>query len=220
MTEIIFVKKISVMENQKDQILKTCLDHFLKHGIRTMSNSKLAPMLGVSTKTLYKYFKNKEHLLEEATQLFHSQQYKMLEGLPTDGSAACLFYDLWLQGVAIEYSVNKAFFEDLHYYYPGLAKKVESEIGEKFQYQFLAIIKRGMAQGDFRETINPELALEGIFALYENLVRTERFKKFKLTSEEAFFNTLAIYIRGLCTKESLEVLDNHISSKYLTIIEK
>jgi len=49
----------------KKEILQTSLKQFLKHGIRQMSIQKLVEPLGISTKTVYKYFKNKEELLEE-----------------------------------------------------------------------------------------------------------------------------------------------------------
>ncbi len=203
----------------KNKILNSSLKYFLQHGIRNMSNDKLAALLGISTKTFYKHFKNKEHLLEEATQLFHSQQYQMLERLPTEISAPCLFFDLWHGGVEIEYKVNKAFFHDLHYYYPRVAKKVESSISKKFKKQFLKIIQRGIEEGDFSRDIIPEVALEGILVFYSSLVRTEHFKKFRLSSSQAFLNTLAIYIRGLCTKRGLQFLDDHISKRFQVITD-
>lgn len=91
-----------------------------------MSVQKLIEPLGISTKTVYKYFKNKEELLEEALHLYHAQQYEMLENLSVDQNAATLFFDIWYKSIEIEYKVNKAFFHDLHYYYPELGKKNRS----------------------------------------------------------------------------------------------
>lgn len=201
------------MVDTKSTLLNSSLQYFLKHGIRSMSNDKLAALLGISTKTVYKYFKNKEQLLEEATHLFHTQQYRMLESLPAEANAACLLFDLWRGGVEIEYKVNKAFFDDLHYYYPRVAKKVESSISKKFTTQFLKIIRRGIDEGEFRSEIIPEVALEGILVFYSSLVRTEHFKKFRLSSSQAFDNTLALYIRGLCTKKGLQALDDYLARK-------
>ena len=198
------------MEEMKDEILKLCLKYFLQHGIRKMSNDKLAGLLGISTKTFYKYFDNKEQLLEEASHLFHAQQYKVLENLPIEQNAVCQFFDLWRGGVEMEHNVNKAFFRDLHYYYPEVATRVESAISKKFKKQFLIIIKRGMEEGDFSQHFIPEIALEGIFVLYTALVRTEHFKNFRLSSSAAMLNTMALYIRGFCTHQGLEKLDKHI----------
>ena len=63
----------------KEEILQTSLKQFLKHGIREMSIQKLVEPMGISTKTVYKYFKNKEELLEEALHLHYAQQFQILE---------------------------------------------------------------------------------------------------------------------------------------------
>lgn len=196
----------------KEEILQTSLQQFLRYGIREMSIQKLIKPLGISTKTVYKYFKNKEELLEEALYLFHTQQYRLLETPQVEQSAACLFFDLWLAGVEQEFQVNKLFFEDLHGYYPELAKKVENAIGQKFTQQFLLLLHRGIDEGTFRPDILPEVVLQGIFTLYTALVRTERFKSFGLSAHAALLNTIALYIRGFCTDKGLQQLEEHLAS--------
>lgn len=78
-------------DSMKEEILRKSLKLFLKHGIRDMSNQKLVELLGISTKTIYKYFKNKEELLEEVLYLYHDKQYEMLINLPNEQNAVCLF---------------------------------------------------------------------------------------------------------------------------------
>src|SRR5215210_2662588 len=137
----------------KNEILQTSLKQFLKFGVRKMSIQKLMEPLGISTKTVYKYFKNKEELLEEALHLYHAQQYEMLENLSVDQNAATLFFDIWYKSIELEYKVTNAFFHDLHYYYPELGKKIEAAIGKKFVGQFIQVIQKGIKEGDFREAI-------------------------------------------------------------------
>ena len=104
----------------KEKILQTSLEQFLKFGIRKMSIQKLVSPLGISTKTVYKYFKNKEELLKEVLNLHYNQQYQLLEKLSENQNAVTLFYDIWHQAVLREFGINNIFFRDLHYYYPEL----------------------------------------------------------------------------------------------------
>jgi AcrR family transcriptional regulator len=201
-----------VLAGMKEEILQHSLELFLKHGIREMSNQKLVELLGISTKTLYKYFKNKEELLEEALHLYHSGQYEMLQKLPVGQNAACLFLDVWQIAVETEYKVNKGFYEDLHYYYPELENKVNAAIGNKFEQFFLTIIHSGIEQGDFRKDFLPEVALNSVFALLKAAVRTEEFTSLRLSATELLLNTIANYIRGLCTEKGLLALDEHIQA--------
>lgn len=196
----------------KEEILQKSLSLFLKHGIREMSNQKLVDWLGISTKTIYKYFQNKEGLLEEALHLYHNTQYERLLGLSDEQNAACHFLEVWQIAVEMEYQVNKSFYEDLHYYYPELAKKVEAAIGPRFEQHFLSIIHRGMQQGAFRSDILPEVALQSIFILHRASVTSESFKVFGLRATDLLLQTTAHYIRGLCTEEGLKELEARIHS--------
>ncbi|HEY2582835.1 MAG TPA: TetR/AcrR family transcriptional regulator [Mucilaginibacter sp.] len=197
----------------KNDILNTCLKHFLQHGIRKMSNEKLVALLGISTKTIYKYFENKEKLLEEALHLYHDQRYEMLQNLPADQNEACLLFDMWRVAIETEPKVSELFYQDLDYYYPKLAQKVELSISKKFSDKFIEIIKRGIGTKVFRNDINPELVLEGIYALYVSVVRNqqEQFKNLSASSFEVVLNTMGVYFRGFCTADGIERLDQHIA---------
>lgn len=196
----------------KEEILQKSLALFLKHGIREMSNQKLVDWLGISTKTIYRYFQNKEGLLEDALYLYHDTQYERLLKLSDQQNAACHLLEVWQIAVEMEYQVNKSFYEDLHYYYPQLAKKVETSIGPRFEQRFLAIIQRGVKQGAFRNDILPEVALESIFILHRASVTSESFKRFGLPATDLLLQTTAGYIRGLCTAEGLKALEARINS--------
>ncbi len=194
----------------KEEILQKSLKYFLKHGIRGMSNNKLVELLGISTKTVYKHFTNKEELLEEVLYLYHNMQYKKLQNLTTDQNAACLFFDVWQLAIETEYKVNKVFYDDLSYYYPELEKKVEKAIGKKFEHFFLSIIQKGIEEGSFRKELPPEVVLQSVLVLHRAAVRNEKFKKFRLSTNDLLLDTTAVYIRGLCTDEGIRALDRHI----------
>ena len=194
----------------KEEIVQKSLKLFLKHGIREMSNQKLVDWLGISTKTIYKYFVNKEDLLEHVLHLYHDRQYERLLSLSSEQNAACHFFEVWQIAIGAEYRVNQVFYQDLHHYYPELEKKVEGAIAKRFEQHFLSIIHRGIQQGAFQKDLLPEVALQSIFALHRAAVRTEPFKRFGLSATDLFLQSTARYIRGLCTDDGLKALDEHI----------
>lgn len=196
----------------KEEILETSLKQFLKYGIREMSIQKLVAPLGISTKTVYKYFENKEKLLEAALRLYYKQQSGILETFNTSKSAVCVLFDIWYMGIEGECRVNKVFFKDLHYYYPELEKKVESTISKKLWKRFNEIIEDGIREGFFREGIHPDIALEAISAVYVSIARTTKFKRFRRTQLDIYLNTITVFIRGCCTPKGVEELGRHIEA--------
>ena len=196
----------------KNEIVQTSLRQFLKYGIREMSIQKLVEPLGISTKTVYKYFKNKEQLLKEALSLYYVEQYGLLQSYNAHKNAVCFLFDMWYLGIEKECKVNKVFFYDLNYYYPDLEKKVETTISKKVWKEFVEIIKMGKQEGFFREGIDPEIALEAISAVYVSIARTSNFKKFRNPLSDIFINTITVFIRGFCTRKGVEELDSHIAA--------
>ena len=206
---LIFSNNFAQMKNE---ILDTALKQFLKHGIREMSIQKLIEPLGISTKTVYKYFKNKEDLLEEVLHLYHAQQYKMLENLSEDQKAVPLFFDIWHSAIEITYNVNKVFFKDLRYYYPELNEKIEKAVSKKYIKKFIQIIQKGIQEGVFKESIIPEVVLDSVLVLYAAIVREEVYKKFRIPLYDILSNTIVLYMRGFCTDKGIQELDEHIQS--------
>jgi AcrR family transcriptional regulator len=196
----------------KEEILQTSLKQFLKHGIREMSIQKLIEPLGISTKTVYKYFKNKEELLEEVLHLYYSKQYQLLENLTADQNTVHLLFDIWHTAIEGSYKTNTVFFQDLHYYYPELERRVETIIGNKFSKQFIQIIQKGIKEGVFKNDMLPEVILESIYVLYNAIVRNGQYKQFKVASYELLLNTITVYIRGFCTQKGIQELEEYIKT--------
>ena len=201
------------MDDVKQKILQTAHDQFLKYGIRKMSVQKLVSPMGISTKTVYKYFKNKEELLEEVLRYYFAQQYQLFEKFLKEKSTIPLFFEIWYLAVEREYSVNNAFFHDLHYYYPELEHKAEREIGEAFWNRLRDVLRKGVHEGVLRKNIHIEIILEAIAVLFGKITRTALFQQFKATPYEIFLNTIVPVIRGICTTKGLNELDRHIAAK-------
>lgn len=196
----------------KEEILQTSLRQFLKYGIRDVSIQKLVEPLSISTKTVYKYFKNKEQLLEEALILFNAQNSKEWEERLATHNTVSLFFGIWHSAVEAEYNVNKVFYHDLHYYYPELHKKNEARLTKKYKKQFIQIIQKGIEEGFFQEKIIPEVVFEAISILFKAIVREGQFQAFPVSSDKIVINTIAVFVRGFCTQKGIQLLEEPIQT--------
>jgi len=201
----------SITTGMKDEILQTAFKQFFKYGIRKMSIQKLIAPLGISTKTFYKYFKNKEQLVEEVLHLHYIQQYRLFENHSADQNVIPLFIDIWYKAMEREYSTNNSFFYDLHYYYPKLERKTERKDGHKIWKQIRKVVRKGIRQGVFRKDIHPDVVMEGIAVLYNSVARTGQFKRFRVSAFKIWLNTVTLYIRGFCTLKGIHELEEQIS---------
>jgi AcrR family transcriptional regulator len=176
-----------------------------------MSIQKLVAPLGISTKTVYKYFANKEELLEESLRLYYALQQQEMEKILESHSSVPLLFEIWYLGIENECKVNKIFFRDLHHYYPEVEKKIEARISKKIWSRFIQIIRQGVKEGVFRADVDPRLFLEGISVLYAAIARKDQFTNFRIPTRTLFLQTITVYIMGICTPDGARSLEDHIN---------
>jgi AcrR family transcriptional regulator len=78
----------------KEEIIETSLQQFLRHGIRKMTVQKLIAPMGISTKTVYKYFNDKEELLKHCLVKHYSELAKDFEITGSSNPVIAIF-KLW-----------------------------------------------------------------------------------------------------------------------------
>lgn len=75
---------VFTMSDQRENILASACDLYLKEGLEGLSMRKLAREVGVTAPALYRYYESKEHVLmdvvREAYREFSSFLYQALEG--------------------------------------------------------------------------------------------------------------------------------------------
>ena len=180
----------------KEKILLKAEKEFLTKGIREMSVQSLVVPLGISTKTFYKYFKNKEELLEEVLTLHYNQQFEIIKKYSSEQNPVHILLHIWRQAFHKDNDVNNKFYSDLHYYYPKLEARVEAKVGIDFWLEFKKVIQKGIDEGLFIRDILPAVVMESISVLYSSSVRTDQFEKFNISSNIAYMHTVALIIRG------------------------
>ena len=194
----------------KEEIIKTALHQFLKHGIRKMTVQKLAEPMGISTKTVYKYFDDKEELLKHCLVKHYSELAKDFNVTGSSNPVIAMF-KLWHNAMELDFGVNHVFYYDLNYYYPQLQDSILQRFFKRKFSELGELVVSGMKQGYFRNDIVPALVPEVISVLYSSITRTGQFKKYKLTPGVLMQNTIEAYLRGICTDKGITELKKNYS---------
>jgi len=194
----------------KDKIIWIALQQFLRHGIRKTTVQKLIIQLGISTKTFYKYFNDKEDVLRHCLTRHYaglSDQLVSLQNETNDPIVALV--KLWHQAIELDFGVNHIFYHDLNHYYPELQDSVLQKFSKKTMSFLNHLTANCIRKGYLRKEIVPVLIPEVISILYSSITRTGRFKQFGLSTRTLMQNTIVAYIRGICTEKGLKVLNKN-----------
>ncbi|GAB4013352.1 TetR/AcrR family transcriptional regulator [Spirosoma migulaei] len=193
----------------KETIIAVSLEQFLLHGIRKMTIQQLIAPLGLSTKTVYKYFINKEALLEECLNLHYTGILQQLEIFQAQKiNPILLLVQLYAKAIELDFKINPVFYYDLNHYYPDLQDKILKKNNKEFDSFLLGLIQNGKEQGYIRPTLASPLIAETLGILYRSLTRTDAFAKFELSPFEIAANTIDVYLRGICTEKGIQEINS------------
>ena len=156
----------------KEQIINTAFDLFSQYGIKSVSMDDVAKAAGISKRTLYESFEDKETLLIEGID-HNSEQY--LTGFEKEPFNALevilLFYEEMMKNPRW---FNEKFYEDLKKY-PKAQQKIEMNKA-RMGKRCMDLFTRGVKEGVFQEGINFEIVAPVFSAsslLTESSLRTE-----------------------------------------------
>lgn len=169
---------------KREQIIATALELFRKNGFKKVSVAEIAQAAGVSQVTIYKYFTDKEGLVEASLYLTMNQRAERYRAIlrsesPFDERLAALF--AFKEGGARELGteVMKKLFED----FPPLIPRLMEERKRLFAEVTCPFLDEGRASGRVSSRIGNEaiLAYLEIFAagyaarpdLFERIMRDE-----------------------------------------------
>jgi AcrR family transcriptional regulator len=139
---------------------------FLEHGAKTLTMDDISKSFGISKKTLYVKYKNKEELIEAVLHFKLDEIITRLQFLDDqiENAVERMFCrDEQLEKVAD--SNNSLLIKQLHKYYPAIFNKHMLEFAEKFSQVMLHNIEKGRAQGYYRTNFDAELYAKFFFQL-------------------------------------------------------
>ncbi|CAH0996331.1 hypothetical protein EMA8858_02462 [Emticicia aquatica] len=190
----------------RERILKAAEELFMKFGIRSVTMDEIASELGISKKTIYLHFEDKDAIVHEVAtiimacdQIESNRIYEIAEN-PIDEVFREI--EMFKNHAA---ALNPVVVYDLKKYYP----KTWQLFQQHKQTIFLELAKRnlkeGIEQGLYRSEINIEilsrLRIEEIdFTFDQSIFPHEKFNQFDV--QKAFIDH---FLRGIVTERGLEI---------------
>jgi len=194
----------------KTRIQQTAMSLFTEHGVKGVKMSDIAQQLGISKRTIYEIFEDKEELLYQSVISFDKERRKYLANYALLANNVIeVIAEAYRLKVKDVHSVNSLFYEDM-LKYPKVANFLKME-HERTQEGFLNFMQRGVEEGCLRSDVNYELFQHLLEGLGQHIMNNRLLKKY--TVEELFNNLFLVSLRGLCTPKGLLLLDEALAPK-------
>jgi len=208
-TKIVFIylPKITAFVEVRERIIVESGLLFGKYGIKSMTMDSLAEEMGISKRTIYERFKDKDTLLLEVIKYYKNlTQKESLRLIDQSDNAIEALFRIIRMTVEQMQRMSPAFFHDFKKYHQNVFKQF-SEPGEVRDMSMTRkLLETGIKQEVFKADINLEIVNNAIHALFDLFGHNSSMIDAGFNRSDMFDHILVPYFRGISTKKGRKLL--------------
>ena len=202
--------KSDFREMMKDKIINKAKEMFLRLGFKSITMDDIACEMCISKKTIYKYFSNKDILIEESIQMVHKEIHETIDKIVAQNfNAIEENFEIKRMFKEMFKSAESSPIYQLKKHYPEVyAKALTSQI-EVCETCFRNNILKGMNEGLYRENLDVDNYIKFYYTLIFNINENTASG---IEAEELELKALEYHIRAMATLAGIIELEKHLNN--------
>lgn len=195
---------------QKDRILEGARELFFKGGIRSVTMDDIAKYLGISKKTVYVFFKDKDELVNAlVNKKLLEDKHRMCD--VSAGSSNVMEELVNMIKCAEEFfaKINPIVIHDMQKYHPEAWQSLQRFKAEVVVNNLQEILSRGIDQGYVRKNLDPKIIARMHVLQVEAGFNSTMFPPAEYNIWKVQLQFLEHFLYGICTAEGCKILDNY-----------
>ncbi|WP_293896488.1 TetR/AcrR family transcriptional regulator [Flavobacterium sp.] len=194
----------------KDKIIKKATDMFLKLGFKSVTMDDIACEMCISKKTIYKYFSNKERLIEEGTEVIHQKIHALMEEVISQNhNAIAENFQMREMFKQMFQSFDHSPAYQLKKHYPEIYDKMICNEIEDCSQMFRQNIEKGIVEGLYRKETDIEASVKFYYTLIFSINENTMMEK---DAYELEAKALEYHTRAIATPKGILELQNQLNN--------
>lgn len=183
------------------RILRQAQTHFMTHGYCSCTMDDLARELGMSKKTLYLHYANKEAIMEGVIDGIFAEVRGMADALLAEQRLSFTEkLHRFVDGMTRRFtSISPQLLRDLQRFTPRLYQHIEEMRQKNIPLIFGRLLQQGQAAGMVRAEIDPAFAIEFWRPAVQSLMHPDTLERLQLRPDEVFTQAITLFFGGLLT---------------------
>ncbi|GBU07212.1 TetR family transcriptional regulator [Bacteroidales bacterium] len=190
----------------KNRIINEASDLFFSNGVRSITMSDIAQHLGISKRTVYENFKDKEDLLAQCLDL-SMKKADIEKKQVTEESSNVIEYLMKLHARQLQrvQNIDKKVLYDIKKYHPNLYKVIDQRQKDDLGI-FVPLFEKGIEDGLIRDDLNSEILLWTLKSQLKSLIDGDFIPTQKFQLSEFMDSIVFIFLRGITTAKGNELI--------------
>lgn len=199
---------------EHEHIIQHAAEMFVRGGVKAVRMDDVARSLGMSKRTLYEMFGDKENLLERCIRYHFEQEQAHFTAIGLSAGNVLEALLRVISALRESYAEIIRLRDEICRYYPKVAERLKAHGDSENSAHLHDCLVKGIEEGYF----DSQLPLALTVALLEyNLLgvatRNLKVKASEMTPDRIFEQVLIYFLRGISTAKGLDVIENYLKRK-------
>ena len=196
--------------DSRDRIIQGAAELFRTYGIKAVTMDSIATQLGMSKRTIYEVFSDKDELLIGVLTWMVEKQKDLIKKVldESENAIAAIFKLLEINSDHFQ-QISPAFFSDMKKYHNEVLVNKSNKYEMPDYSNNLEVIERGIKEKLFRREINADLVNRCLFTLFRSTMDTNLYPYEKFSRRDVIRNVVINFLRGISTSEGIYLINKH-----------
>jgi len=193
---------MSQTDDYDARIVAGAAELFRIYGIKAVTMDAIATHLGMSKRTIYERFRDKDELLFAVMKEMIRKQKEMVENILHSSSNVmeAIFTMLRISREHMA-SMNPLIGSDLRKYHDGVLQRIKATCDNPDHEGAKKMLKAGIEQGIFRDDIDIEIISRAVSGIGNLTGDTKTFPPEQFPQRDVIRNIMINYLRGISTAQ-------------------
>lgn len=202
------------MNEKQQEIIEKAAQIFLRHGIKAVTMSELARELGISKKTIYAYFEDKNDLIKQIVEDKIGENRESCEAVKEDSKTAI---DSLMRisefAVKLLTDIHSSVFYDLQKYHQDAWQVIDQHRNEFVRNQVKKNVERGQDEGIYLSHLNPKTTASIYLSIINGVMGADVFEVSPSHYGELLEEIIYFQLRSVVNDEGRALLNEYMKNK-------
>lgn len=192
----------------RERIIEGAATLFKNYGIKAVTMDSLANHIGMSKRTIYEIFSDKDEILDGVLQMMAEKQRSLVKRILDDSDNAIDAIFRLLETSRDHFQeMSPAFHADIRKYHREVLMNKADKCEMPDYRNNIQVIEKGIKQKLFRKDINPDIVNRCLYAIGRSTMDGELYPFEEFTRREVIKNVFINYLRGISTDEGIQLIE-------------
>jgi TetR/AcrR family transcriptional regulator, cholesterol catabolism regulator len=205
----------------KERILEKATDLFMRYGIRSITMDEIAAQLGISKKTIYQFFTDKDAMVEAVVNEEMKHNEEGCRGFSATAENAV--HEIFLAMDSMQEmlkTMNPQLIHDLEKHHAAAFRRLKQYKNQFLYTMIKENLERGTREDIYRSDLNTDLTIRHRIETAFMPFNQEVFPQNKYPMNQTCQELAILFLHSICNAKGKKLIEKYLNERQKTILHE